>query len=130
VCLALLDLDNFRIVNEQHGHASGDEVLRVASRALAQSVRGQDLVSRLGGDEFSVLLANVPSLSAGAIVERIRRSMEVSRPGLPRVTASAGFASAIASDSPARLFDRADAALRRAKSAGRNCTVSSDGRVR
>jgi diguanylate cyclase (GGDEF)-like protein len=114
-CVAVLDLDEFKQVNDVHGHAVGDAVLRAAADGLRHAVRRGDLAVRLGGDEFGLLLADLPPDLAAAVVERIRRSagQAVAAAGLPATTCSAGFA---------KNYADADAALRRAKQTGRNRT--------
>ena len=123
--LLFVDLDRFKSVNDQHGHAAGDAVLREVAHRLAGSVRAGDTVGRLGGDEFVVLL---PDLSgpgnayavAGKVLERLRTPIEVG--GQPTiVTASVGVA--VAPDDGMdyeALLARADASMYRAKESGRN----------
>lgn len=115
VCIAILDLDEFKQVNDVHGHAIGDAVLRAAADGLRHAVRRGDLAVRLGGDEFGLLLADLPPNLAAAVVERIRRSAgdAVAAAGLAATTCSAGFA---------KSYADADAALRQAKRSGRNRT--------
>lgn len=128
LCVALVDLDHFKRVNDELGHMVGDEVLRAVGKALNSGLRGHDFVARLGGDEFALLLPDVPPQEAFHVVEQVRRRVcERFQSGdLPRLTASAGFAvhdgagSAIAE----QLFVGADGALRRAKAQGRNQTVA------
>ena len=71
VCVAYLDLDNFKCVNDQFGHAAGDEVLQRVAAALRQSIRGHDVAARVGGDEFAVLLRGVEPDAARTVGERI-----------------------------------------------------------
>lgn len=70
--LAYLDLDNFKAVNDQHGHKQGDQVLIEAAQALEQQIRASDMVARIGGDEFAILLPNTGRDAARASLERIR----------------------------------------------------------
>jgi diguanylate cyclase (GGDEF)-like protein len=114
-CIAILDLDEFKGVNDRHGHAVGDGVLQAAAEGLRRAIRRDDLAARLGGDEFALLLSGLPAASAKAVVDRIRRSIgdAITAAGLPATTCSAGFA-------PTDVD--ADLALRRAKQAGRNRT--------
>jgi diguanylate cyclase (GGDEF)-like protein len=127
LCLAVFDLDLFKAINDQHGHACGDAVLRTTGRALADSVRDGDLVARLGGDEFALAFRAGDLNTAQGVVERVRRAVEagVAGGGLPAVTASAGFSLAVAGtrNEANKLFEAADAALRRAKKSGRNTTA-------
>ena len=129
LCLALLDVDQLKQVNDALGHAEGDAVLRATASALVASVRDQDFVARLGGDEFGVLLADIDVASAHRIVDRIRCSTsrylatgKVSDDELP-VTTSAGYACPNTDETADSLFRRADEALRAAKRAGSNRTM-------
>jgi diguanylate cyclase (GGDEF)-like protein len=130
-CLAILDLDHFKRVNDSHGHLLGDRVLRAAGRRVQANLRQGDMVARLGGDEFALLLDVSDPASAVAIVDRVRRAIAagLAEDGLPAVTASAGLALAFgappcpALPCPDALLAAADAALRQAKSQGRDRTV-------
>jgi diguanylate cyclase (GGDEF)-like protein len=128
LCLAVVDLDHFKRVNDEHGHIAGDRVLCEAARAIAGGVRQDDFVARLGGDEFGIVLGVPDAVRAGAIVGRVRAGVRphLVAAGVQMVTASAGYAvSCGASEgSVEALFAAADAALRRAKRRGRNRTVS------
>lgn len=131
LCLAVVDLDGFKQVNDDCGHAVGDEVLRAAAKALRDGLRHDDLLARLGGDEFGLLVQAPTPAAAMAIVDRVRRGISAQPvAGLDRpVTASAGFH--LVTDAPdvepcpEALLAAADAALREAKRRGRNCTVGS-----
>lgn len=134
LCLAIVDLDRFKRVNDQFGHVVGDEVLRAAAKALREGLRQDDLLARLGGDEFG-LLVRVPSpADALGTVDRARRSIAargVPGPGCV-VTASAGLhvvEEPMAADRFDELFSAADAALRDAKRQGRNRTVRAEDRI-
>lgn len=122
---AIFDLDLFKQVNDRHGHDAGDRVLRAVAKAACDAVRGSDLVARLGGEEFGIVLWAADMAAAEAVCERLRRriaDMVVrSARGEPiSVTISIGLAG-IAGDIDADgLLRAADAALYEAKSAGRN----------
>jgi diguanylate cyclase (GGDEF)-like protein/PAS domain S-box-containing protein len=125
--LILLDLDDFKSVNDEFGHATGDEVLRMIGRVLKESLRGQrDLAARLGGEEFAVLCFG--ALDEGAlhqIAERIRAAIESeqlrSAAGVVRITSSFGIALSDLEDPDWKhIYGRADAALYRAKVGGKN----------
>jgi diguanylate cyclase (GGDEF)-like protein len=129
--LAILDLDHFKRVNDAHGHAIGDAVLRAGGRVVSGGLRSEDFVARLGGDEFGLLLWVPNETSARAVVDRVRRAIPsgLAQAGTPTVTASAGFSTTLVGDlasplpCPALLFAAADAALREAKRQGRDRTV-------
>ncbi len=128
LCIALLDVDHFKQVNDGHGHAVGDEVLIEVGRRLAGAVRGADTVARWGGEEFAVLLPGASLLDGLGVVqrmlERLRESPIVTRDGPLRVTASAGVAQWKEADEDLDgLLHRADLALYAAKHAGRNRVV-------
>ncbi len=129
LCLALIDLDNFKALNDTHGHAAGDAVLRRFARHLKRELRPLDAVGRIGGEEFMVVLPNAGLEGALAVLARLRMSFGAAagdtRPAeLPPATAappcsfSAGLSLARSDDDAERLFARADQALHRAKQAG------------
>ncbi|MEH6606229.1 MAG: diguanylate cyclase [Pseudomonadales bacterium] len=126
-CLAMLDIDHFKQINDQYGHDAGDQVLVFLAEILTSLVREPDVVTRMGGEEFSLILAEIGHDQALPILERIRTSVEaavVSSPeGDIRFTVSIGwvaFQSGMAKDG---LVAQADKALYRAKQLGRNRVV-------
>jgi diguanylate cyclase (GGDEF)-like protein len=129
--LILADLDDFKQVNDQHGHQAGDDVLREFAAVLRDTVRDIDLAARYGGEEFAVLLPQTDLAGAERLAERLRQAMAARRIApLPdasfTVTSSFGVASFPDAPTPAGLFAAADEALYRAKSAGKNCVVCAD----
>ena len=120
--LLSIDLDHFKAINDQHGHAVGDQVLVHAARTTVSVVREIDHVARFGGEEFIVLLSATTAESAKATAQRIQASLLAARGGtVPDYTVSIGIASQYAPDeSLEALMARADAALYRAKAAGRD----------
>jgi diguanylate cyclase (GGDEF)-like protein len=129
LCVAMLDIDVFKTVNDRHGHGAGDQVLaRVAAVCLAQQRVGIDHCGRLGGEEFSILLPETELAGAQVYAERLRtairqQSFEAAGQAFG-VSVSIGVAALTAGDdSFATLLGRADAALYRAKGAGRDCVV-------
>jgi diguanylate cyclase (GGDEF)-like protein len=132
-----LDLDHFKQVNDRWGHSAGDEVLRATAAVLQRGVREVDLVARVGGEEFLILLPGHAAASARVSAERLRDQLaqaEISLPGgaALRVTCSAGVAEVGADDAaPEQLLQRADRALYQAKRDGRDRVVSAvpDGTV-
>ena len=120
-----LDLDRFKAINDAHGHLAGDAVLREFARRLRESVRGIDLVSRLGGEEFLVVMPDIPPGHAENVAERVRIAVEsagfrVDDAAPVRVTVSIGLAFHRPGEPAAALLARADAALYESKNAGRN----------
>jgi len=121
----LLDIDHFKAVNDRYGHAAGDEALRAVALALRNSVRPGDVVARYGGEEFAVLLPGTDASGALAIAERVRTSIGATAVHHEDrhffVTASVGVASVVRGELAIdAALDRADQALYRAKSGGRN----------
>lgn len=132
LAIALLDLDNFKRINDSYGHQTGDEVLRKAAGRLVHNVRATDVVCRLGGDEFLVLMADTDAALAGTVAERLRRGVtETSIPtrqGSVPVSVSVGFTVRKPGDdsSVEQLIERADRGLLHSKSRGRNRVASAD----
>jgi diguanylate cyclase (GGDEF)-like protein len=124
----MIDIDRFKGLNDTHGHALGDRVLRAVADAIANAVRDDDVPARYGGEEFAVLLRNPTPRVALEIGERVRRAVASSdlRPlGVDGVTVSVGIAVSDAPDQPIdELLARADRALYAAKSAGRNRVIA------
>jgi len=125
--LLTLDIDHFKRVNDSHGHSAGDHVIRAVATALLDSVRPMDLVARVGGEEFSIILPNCPSPFGETVAERVRRRVEgnpvaISPTQQLRVTVSIGgaFAPQWVRSTPALWIERTDQQLYRAKAHGRN----------
>ncbi|GIU84866.1 MAG: hypothetical protein KatS3mg008_1641 [Acidimicrobiales bacterium] len=119
------DLDRFKRLNDTHGHETGDRALRAFTRALRDSVRPDDLVSRYGGEEFVVVLPECRIEDAVRILERVRNRLasETRIAGLPPFTVSFGVAAAEGDELFESVLARADAALLAAKNAGRDRVV-------
>lgn len=128
VSLLLWDVDHFKGINDSYGHRAGDRVLQSVAACLVAGVRAEDFVGRIGGEEFVVLLTGLDFVKARAIADELRSGVEALRfhfRGKPvRVTISCGLTELKSMDSAAAAFDRADAALYRAKDAGRNTCVA------
>ncbi|MFN3861415.1 MAG: GGDEF domain-containing protein [Roseateles sp.] len=125
--LLLLDIDHFKAVNDTHGHAAGDQVIRAVATAIVQTVRPMDLVARVGGEEFAIILPNCATHVGLAVAERVRErvsqlSIEVAPGQMLGVTVSLGgaFAPPWVRSSPLLWMERADRQLYRAKAEGRN----------
>ena len=125
LALLLVDADHFKRINDDCGHAAGDEVLRLLAATLKRGLRNEDLLGRLGGEEFVVVLPESDTQDALASAERLRRAVEelefaVGGHPVP-LRISIGVATMRAGDDFATLLRRADTAMYAAKHAGRNC---------
>ncbi len=122
--LLLADVDHFKMINDRHGHGAGDETLRVVARSLVAGTRGDDVIGRWGGEEFLGLAAGANLAGARLAAERLRvlvaRSEVRVADSVVHPTISVGVTVASAHDTAAMAVDRADRALYRAKSRGRN----------
>lgn len=124
VCLIILDIDNFKKINDTFGHARGDDVLKTISRTLKKEARSADNIIRWGGEEFLIIVPNATLQETSALTERIRKSISdqvISDVG--QVTASFGIAELLSSETTASLINRADKALYKAKLSGKNCVM-------
>ena len=120
--LALFDLDDFKRVNDEYGHAGGDDALRAIARVLLSAVRAADLVARWGGDELLAILPSTGIEGAGKLAERVRaKAAALVEPEFGTVTVSAGVIELAAGEDAGQALARADARLYEAKAAGRNC---------
>ena len=126
--LLTLDIDHFKKVNDTHGHAAGDQVIRAVAHSLVDCVRPMDLVARVGGEEFAIILPNCATTFGQTVAERVRRRVErmpvaLTPSGLQlNVTISIGgaFAPQWVRSTPALWQERADQQLYLAKAQGRN----------
>ena len=124
LALLYMDLDNFKIINDTHGHQTGDAVLRLVADAMRSSVRHSDIVGRLGGDEFAVLMPETDAQVADAAAKRLVAGLRNVFKGTPNVTASIGVVSCTATDaSTDDLLRRADQAMYDAKKMGKDRVV-------
>ena len=131
LALAIVDLDHFKSVNDQHGHVAGDAVLRQFSEILRRLVRADDIAARIGGEEFAVVLPETALDDAREFAERLRQAVSTARftPGgeQRRITVSVGVALlGGAANERSSLMRAADRALYRAKDEGRNRTCVAD----
>ena len=124
ICLAMLDVDHFKSVNDEFGHGVGDAVLHHLAALLRSKVRGADLLARIGGEEFLIVMVNTPMSTAATICERLREAVaahdwQQTAEGLA-VHVSIGLAGGEPPDEARHLLDRADSALYAAKRGGRD----------
>ncbi len=126
--VALLDIDDFKRVNDRHGHGAGDELLASVARAAAGALRSTDLSARWGGEEFAMLLLDTSAEDALPVLERVRSAVLALPPigsgaSAFRVTVSVGVATLKADESFESLVDRADRAMYLAKQNGKDRVV-------
>jgi diguanylate cyclase (GGDEF)-like protein len=118
----MVDVDDFKAINDRFGHATGDAALVAVAGHLVEAVRASDRVARIGGDEFVVLLPETDEVAAHRLADRLRGSRPVAagaRGEAPTVSISIGVASAVDADTIDSLLARADAAMYRDKRARR-----------
>ena len=117
--LIMLDIDNFKKINDNYGHLAGDKILKQLANLLKEKIRKSDIASRFGGEEFLIMLPNATKEKAKMVAERLRKSVQSA--GLkPRITISLGVSEYKKADTSNNLIKKADAALYRAKKKGRN----------
>ena len=128
--LLLLDIDHFKRVNDTHGHAAGDLVLKAVSQALLECVRPMDTVARIGGEEFAIVLPNCPPAFGPTVAERMRKRVQRQQVAITptqnvcvSVSLGGAFAPQWVRSSVALWLERADLQLYHAKAAGRNRAV-------
>ncbi|MDE2599520.1 MAG: GGDEF domain-containing protein [Rhodocyclaceae bacterium] len=128
VCLALLDIDHFKQINDVHGHPAGDAVLRGISALLHEHTGDEEWVGRMGGEEFAVLMPQRSLLQGRAAIDSMRREVEAARFECAGKTVSVTLSAGVAVSMPGECFDtlyqRVDTALYEAKNNGRNCVVA------
>ena len=127
---AMIDIDNFKQINDSHGHPAGDRVIKSLSRLLNQRLRSSDLVRRYGGEEFAVVLVDADRMTAMKVLDNIREDFSQLRHLADdkefTVTFSCGIADVSQFPNTAKLSDAADKALYKAKHAGRNQVMLAD----
>lgn len=128
--LMMLDIDHFKSFNDNYGHLTGDQVLRLVGISLKQTIKGQDITARYGGEEFAVILPNTTLRQALTVADNIRRavmSKQLKKKStgeiLGRVTVSVGVSMLQPGDDTQSLIERADACLYAAKRNGRNRVI-------
>ena len=124
--LLILDIDDFKNINDTYGHLVGDAVLQSMSALLKKALRRDDIIARYGGDEFAVLIPQQESLAQTVnIAKKICKSIaDMAMPDIPRITVSVGCTAYIAGETPKQLFERADKALYDAKRSSKNAVCA------
>ena len=126
VSLLVIDLDHFKNINDTHGHAVGDIVLKAVGQVLKDNCRTEDFVGRFGGEEFVMILSHCDLDFALSKAENLRQAIENSKPNGLTITSSIGATALVKSDDFVSLFEKADKAVYEAKDTGRNKVVSLD----
>jgi len=125
--IVLLDIDNFKHINDQHGHAVGDNVLKLFTALILDNIRVEDSFSRWGGEEFVLLLSDTALQNAKDIAENLRVAIENYDFGIDKkLTCSFGVTVGTEGDTSGSLFEQVDKALYKAKNSGRNRVVVSE----
>lgn len=123
-CLALLDVDHFKQINDNYGHDLGDQVLQQLAHQLRQTLASPHMIFRLGGEEFAMIMRQLTLDQAQSHADQLRQQIATQQPpGMPTYTVSIGLSDYHPGDTPDTLFKRADEALYEAKSAGRNRVI-------
>jgi len=122
--MMVIDIDHFKKINDGFGHIAGDKVLRTVAQLLQKQIRETDFLARYGGEEFVILMSDTPVQEALSVAEKLRDAIEHCgfhyQDEAVRVTISAGVAEFLNDEHPARVFEKADEAMYRAKENGRN----------
>ena len=125
--MILLDIDDFKLLNDTHGHAAGDEVLMSLASIMNDSARESDLIARYGGEEFVILMPNTDLAGAVHLAEKIRMAVESTRliigDGMKPIEITISLGVATFNGSRREFFAEADRALYQAKAAGKNCVI-------
>ncbi|MEQ6886393.1 sensor domain-containing diguanylate cyclase [Salicola sp. Rm-C-2C1-2] len=119
-CLAMMDIDHLKAINDDYGHQVGDEALRQVSALINHCIRETDIVARMGGEEFAAILPDTGLDDALEVAQRIRETLATASLPCGTVTISQGIAESRANDTETSLMSRADGALYEAKKAGRD----------
>ncbi len=131
--LVMIDIDNFKQINDSFGHLFGDAVIRSIGHLIKSTVKGQDIAARYGGEEFALLLPETPLSGARVVADRLRSALSQSRirrlnseEPVGNITMSAGVAAYLQGEDAMSLIARADTALYASKAQGRNCITMAD----
>ncbi|MCE2569990.1 GGDEF domain-containing protein [Motilimonas eburnea] len=129
LCLAIVDIDHFKSINDNYGHMAGDKALKVIARALQKSLRDTDFIARFGGEEFVLLLPNISAQDLQAPLDNLRESIKSIpfkfKDNRVSITISIGATAFVEGDQPLDAFERADQSLYDAKHQGRDRVILS-----
>ncbi len=126
LALLIIDIDDFKNINDTYGHMTGDKVLEALGRVLSDALRKNDIVARFGGEEFTALLPQVDEKQALAVASKLHQRIAESKfPNVPGITVSIGCSLYTPRETLENFIDRADIALYTAKSSGKNRVCSS-----
>ncbi len=124
-CMILLDVDNFKKINDNYGHPIGDQVLSTLAQTLRKSIRKSDTVARWGGEEFAIILPHTKLVTGERIAEKLRKKVAaIKKKGLPPFTCSFGISQYTKDQSIETFMHDVDTKLYRAKNSGKNCVIS------
>ncbi len=127
---AMIDIDHFKSVNDTHGHATGDRVIKSLARLLQQRLRKSDVIGRYGGEEFALILPDTNGAAALKVLDELRTGFSAHPPAVERGRVHVSFSCGIAEypryATASSLIDAADRALYEAKHAGRNLVLLAD----
>ncbi|RUM65501.1 MAG: hypothetical protein DSZ05_05970 [Sulfurospirillum sp.] len=124
-CMIMLDVDNFKKINDTYGHPVGDKVLMTLAETLRESVRKSDAVARWGGEEFAIILPHTKLVTGEKIAEKLRKKVAAIRnEGFPSFTCSFGVSEYNKKQSPEIFLHDVDTKLYKAKNSGKNCVIS------
>ena len=122
---AILDIDFFKRINDDYGHAAGDKALVIVAKLMMKMVRKTDLIFRIGGEEFVIIMPATDQQAAGQLIDKIRQAVSQTEIHFKQkrvnLTLSAGYTAAREGDNEDKIFERTDKAMYRAKNSGRNC---------
>jgi len=125
LCIAVLDIDHFKNVNDTYGHQIGDKILKFLAKTCSKNIRETDIFARWGGEEFALLMDETSLKSANLVCEKLRKLIEEMRDKkLPQITISIGLSKLKSIDTKNSFFKNADGALYKAKQEGRNRVVT------
>ncbi len=125
-CIIMLDVDNFKAINDTYGHSTGDQVLEVLAGTIQKNIRKSDTLARWGGEEFAIILPHTKLVTGVRIAEKLRHKIEQIREDtLPQFTCSFGVSAYLKGQSSESFMHDVDSKLYQAKQRGKNCVVSS-----